>query len=71
MFSFWAFKSPHYTNVHLLWQFPLKDKGVTYERVHTDIGLYMCVYNIQRYDDVMKEKGGEGREKKKWIYIYI
>jgi len=29
-----------------------------------DIGLYMCVHIIQRYDDTMKEKGGEGRERK-------
>jgi len=42
----------------------VKTKGVTYERVHTDIGLYMCVHIIQRYDDAMKEKGGEGRERK-------
>jgi len=46
-------------------------KGVTYERVHIDIGLYMCVHIIQRYDDAMKEKGGEGRERKERdMYIY-
>ena len=56
--------------MHLLWQFPLKDKGVTYERVHTDIGLYMRVHKIQRYDDAMKEKGEVGRERKERdIYI--
>ena len=45
-------------------------KGVTFERVHTDMGLYMCVHIIQRYDDAMKEKGGEGRERKERdIYI--
>jgi len=44
--------------------FRVKAKGVTYERVHTDIGLYMCVHIVQRYDDAMKEKGGEGRERK-------
>jgi len=50
----------------------VKAKGVTYERVHTDIGLYMCVHIIQRYDDTMREKGGEGRERKERdIYIYI
>ena len=31
----------------------------------------MCVHIIQRYDDTMKEKGGEGRERKeREIYIY-
>jgi len=30
----------------------------------------MCVHIIQRYDDVMKEKGGEGRERKREISIY-
>ena len=44
--------------------FRVKAKGVTYERVHTDIGLFMCVHIIQRYDDAMKEKGEEGRERK-------
>ena len=44
--------------------FSVKAKGVTYERVHTDIGLYMCVHIVQRYDDTMREKGGEGRERK-------
>jgi len=49
----------------------VKAKGVTYERVHTDIGLFMCVHIIQRYDDAMREKGGEGREgKERDIYIY-
>jgi len=42
----------------------VKVKGVTYERVHTGIGLYTCVYIIQRYDDAMREKGREGRERK-------
>jgi len=28
------------------------------------IGLYMCVHIIQRYDDTMREKGGEGRERR-------
>jgi len=42
-----------------------KAKGVTYERVHTDVGLYMCVHIIQRYDDTMREnQGGEGMERK-------
>jgi len=51
--------------------FCVRVEGVTYERVHTDIGLYMCVHIIQRHDDVMKEKGGEGRERKERdIYIY-
>jgi len=51
--------------------FRVKAKGVTYERVHTDIGLFMCVHIIQRYDDAMREKGGEGREgKERDIYIY-
>jgi len=50
--------------------FRVKAKGVTYERVHTDTGLYMRVHIIQRYDDVMKEKGEEGRERKERdIYI--
>ena len=71
MLSFLAFKSPHYTNVHLLWQFPCEGKGVTYQRVHTDIDLYMRVHVIQRYDDAMKVKGEEGRERKERdIYIY-
>jgi len=43
----------------------VKAKGITYERNHTDIGLYMSVHIIHRYDDTMKEKGGEGRERKK------
>jgi len=42
----------------------VKAKGVTYERVHTDIGSCMRVHIMQRYDDTMKEKGEEGREKK-------
>jgi len=51
--------------------FRVKAKGVTYERVHTDIGLYMCVHIFQRYDDTMREKGGEGRERKERdIYVY-
>ena len=44
--------------------FHVKAKGVTYERVHTDIGSCMRVHIMQRYDDTMKEKGEEGREKK-------
>ena len=68
MLSFLAFKSRNYTNVHLLWQFPCE--GVTYERLHTEIGLYMCVHIIQRYDDTMKEKGEEERERKERdIYV--
>ena len=50
--------------------FRVKAKGVIYERVHTDIGVYMLVHIIQRYDDTMKEKGeeeGEGKERD--IYI--
>jgi hypothetical protein len=48
----------------------VKAKGVIYERVHTDIDLYMRVHIIQRYDDAMKEKGEEGRERKERdIYI--
>jgi len=36
-----------------------------------DIGLYMCVHIILRYDDTMKEQGGEGRKRKQRdIYIY-
>ena len=35
--------------------FRVKAKGVIYERVHTDIGVYMRVHIIQRYDDTMKE----------------
>ena len=50
--------------------FRVKTKGVTCERVHTDIGLYMHVHIIQRCDDAMKEKGEEGRERKERdIYI--
>ena len=31
----------------------------------------MCVHIVQRYDDAMTEKGGEGREREKGdIYIY-
>jgi len=52
--------------------FRVKAKGVTYGRVQTDIGLYMCVHIIQRYGDTMREKGREGRERKETnIYIYI
>ena len=48
----------------------MKAKGVMYERVHIDIGLYMRVHIIQRYDDTMKEKGEEGRKRKERdIYI--
>jgi len=48
----------------------VKAKGVIYERVHTDIGLYMCIHIIQRYDDIMKEKGEkEGERKESDIYI--
>jgi len=36
-----------------------------------DLDLYMCVHIIPRYDDTMKEKGEEGRERKERdIYIY-
>ena len=45
-------------------RFRLKAKGVIYERVHTDIGLYMRVHIIQRYDDTMKENGEEEGERK-------
>ena len=53
--------------------FRVKAKGVTSERVHTDIGLYMCAHiiQIQRYDDTMREKGGEGRERKERDVKYI
>jgi len=44
--------------------FRVKAKGVIYERVHTDIGVYMRVHIIQRYDDTMKEKGEEEGERK-------
>jgi len=50
----------------------VKAKGVTYERVHTDIGLYLRVHIIQRYDDTMKERRGKRKGRgKKGIYIYI
>jgi len=49
--------------------FRVKAKGVTYERVHTDIGLYMRVHIIQRYDDTMKEKGEKEEETKRYICI--
>ena len=68
--SFLAFKSRNYTNVHFYGSFRVKAKGVIYERVHTDIGLYMRVHIIQRYDDTMKEKGEEeGERKERDIYI--
>jgi len=51
--------------------FRVKAKGVIYERVHTDIGVYMRVHIIQRYDHTMKEKGVEEGERKETIYIYI
>ena len=35
--------------------FRVQAKGVIYERVHTDIGLYMRVHIIQRYDDTMND----------------
>ena len=51
-------------------RFRVKAKEVIYERVHTDIGLYMRVHIIQRYDDTIKEKGEEERERKERdIYI--
>ena len=50
--------------------FRVKAKGVIHERVHTDIGLYMRVHIMQRYDDTMKEKGEEeGERKERDIYI--
>ena len=52
-------------------RFRVKAKGVIYERVHTDIGVYMRVHIIQRYDDTMKEKGEEEGERKRKGYIYI
>ena len=67
---FLAFKSRNYTNGPLLWQFPCEGERVIYERVHTDIGVYMRVHIIQRYDDTMKEKGEEeGVRKESDIYI--
>ena len=46
----------------------VKAKGVTYERVQTDIGLYMRVHIIQRYDE--REGGrGRGEERKGCMYI--
>ena len=45
-------------------RYRVKAKGVIYERVHNDIGEYMRVHIIQRYDDTMKEKGEEERERK-------
>jgi len=51
-------------------RFRVKAKGVIYERVHTDIGVYMHVHIIQRYDDTMKEKGEEeGERKERDIYV--
>ena len=52
-------------------RFRVEVKGVIYEKVHTDIGVYMRVHIIQRYDDTMKEKGEEegGEERKGCIYI--
>ena len=48
----------------------MKAKGVIYERVHTDIGVYMRFHIIQRYDDTMKEKGEEeGERKERDIYV--
>ena len=50
--------------------FRVKAKGVTYERVRTDIGLYMRVHIIQRYNDTMKEKREEeGERKERDIHI--
>ena len=42
----------------------MKAQGATYKRVHVDIALYMRVHIIQRYNDAMKEKGEEERERK-------
>ena len=51
-------------------RFRVKAKGVIYERVHTDMAVYMRVHIIQRYDDTMKEKGEEeGERKDRDIYI--
>ena len=48
--------------------FRVKAKGVTYERVHTDIGVYMHVHIM--HDDTMKEKGEEeGERKERDIFI--
>jgi len=68
--SFLAFKSRNYTMCPCYGRFRVKAKGVIYERVHTDIGVYMRVQIIQRYDDTMKEKGEEeGERKERDIYI--
>ena len=49
----------------------MKAKEVIYERVHTDICVYMRIHIIQRYDDTIKEKGEEeGERKERDIYIY-
>ena len=46
--------------------FRVKAKGVIY----ADIGLYMRVHIIQRYDDTIKEKGEEeGERKERDIYM--
>ena len=50
--------------------FRVQAKGAIYERVHTDIGVYLRVHIIQRYDDTMKEKGEEEGERKK-MDIYV
>jgi len=71
--KFFDIQVPELHKCALVESFRVKLKEVTYERVHTDIDLYMCVHIIQRYDDTMREKGGEGRERKErniCIYIY-
>ena len=68
--SFWH-SSPVTTQMCTYYaSFRVKAKGVIYERVHTDIGVYMRVHIIQRYDDTMKEKGEEEGERKE-MDIYI
>ena len=51
--------------------FRVKAKGVIYERVHTDIGVYM---RVLLYRDMMIPRKRRGKRKgrgKKGIYIYI
>ena len=68
--SFLAFKSRTTQMYPCYGRFHIKTKEIIYERVHTDIGVYMRVHIIQRYDDTMKEKGEEeGEKKERDVYI--
>jgi len=44
--------------------FRVNGKGARMREFIMILVMYVCVHIIQRYDDTMIEKGGEGRERK-------